>query len=156
MADVRAMFDSQWVGAWDLAGKDRTLEISGVKAAQITSQRGTNKKPIVSFKGAKKQLILNKTMMRVVAAMYGFDTAAWIGKPVTLYATTTDVGGKTVDCVRIRPGVPKKKAEDLPEVAVDTEMRSKQDAAFGRNGGAVDDPYASDEDRAAAIDRGEV
>lgn len=107
MADYRTMFDRDYVGAWDLKG-DTTVAIERVEAKELTAQGGRkSKKPIVYFTGAEKGLACNKTNAKIIAAMYGNDTAAWAGKKITLFATTTSMGGETVDCIRVRPVVPK-------------------------------------------------
>ncbi len=41
-------------------------------------------------------------------ALIGGGTLAdkWLGKKITLYASTTEVGGETVECIRVRNKVP--------------------------------------------------
>lgn len=155
--DVRSMYDSTWIGAWDL-DREYTLTIKEVERGELMSQRGKSKKPVIHFNETEKKLPIGKTVMKVIAGMYGFKTREWVGKRIALYATTTSVGGEMVDCVRVRPKVPpaNAKTERLKGKPVDQEMRAKQDAAFGRNGngGVVPDPYPSDEEQAAAIDAG--
>src|SRR5450432_880147 len=91
--DWRSMFDREYLGAWDVAGRDYTLEIVRVTADELTGEGGRKtRKPVLHFKDAKKGLALNKTNSRIIAGMYGNDTRAWIGKRVTLFATTTTFG----------------------------------------------------------------
>ena len=111
MPDYRGMFNRDYIGAWDLA-EDQTITIVEVKAGELQNKGGKDKKPICYFENTKgvrveKGFVMNKTNAKTVAAMYGNDTAEWTGKKITLYATTCDVGGETVDCIRVRPGVPK-------------------------------------------------
>jgi hypothetical protein len=104
--DYRTMFDSEYLGAWDLP-RDVTVTIAGVKAGQLVGEKGrTAKKPIITFAGKQKAFAANKTNCRTIAAMYGTNTREWIGKRITLYATTTEFGGKSVECIRVRPQVP--------------------------------------------------
>lgn len=104
--DYRTMFDSEYLGAWDLP-RDATVTIATVKAGQLVGEKGrTAKKPIITFVGKVKGFAANKTNCRTIAAMYGTDTRQWVGKRITLYATTTEFGGKSVECIRVRPGVP--------------------------------------------------
>lgn len=104
--DYRTMFDSEYLGAWDLP-RDATVTIAGVKAGQLVGEKGrTAKKPIITFQGKQKAFAANKTNCRTIAAMYGTNTREWIGKRITLYATTTEFGGKQMDCIRVRPQVP--------------------------------------------------
>jgi len=104
--DYRTMFDSEYLGAWDLP-RDVTVTIATVKAGQLVGEKGrTAKKPIITFVGKVKGFAANKTNCRTIAAMYGTNTKEWIGKRITLYATTTEFGGKQMDCIRVRPQVP--------------------------------------------------
>lgn len=108
MPDYRSMFDRDYIGSWDLGGKDVTVTIAKVEAKELVSQGNRrSKKPVVFFDGKEKGLALNKTNAKAVAGMYGTKTEDWVGKRVTLYPTTTQFGHDTVDCIRIRPTVPK-------------------------------------------------
>ena len=107
--DVRTMFDKDFLYSFDLQGRDVTVIIDRVKAGTLTGVGGKkNKKPIVYFRGKEKGLGLNITNARTIAGMYGgFDVEKWIGKAITLYPTSTTFGDKTVDCIRIRPEIPR-------------------------------------------------
>ena len=105
--DYRAMFDREHIGAWDIAGRDVTVVISKVRAGQLVGEGGRkSKKPIIHFQGKEKTFAANKTNCKIIAAMYGTDTRQWVGKRITLYATTTEMAGQVVDCIRVRPQVP--------------------------------------------------
>jgi hypothetical protein len=65
-----------------------------------------SKKPLCYFRNVPKPLGLNATNCKTIAALYGNDTDGWVGKRITLYPTTTQMGGETVECVRVRPRVP--------------------------------------------------
>lgn len=129
MPDFRGMFDRQFIGVWDLGGKDRTVVISDVKAETISNGKQKNKKPVISFKGAEKRFLANVTTAKCIAAMYGNNTDAWIGKAITLYPTQVDFGGKTVDAIRVRPTVPRGPAVKLVEVTPDPVQRAAQNEA---------------------------
>lgn len=132
MSDVRAMFDRAYLGAWDLQGRDVTVTIKGVVRGDLRSpgSKKTTRKPVVEFERTEKRLACNKTNANTIAGLYGFDTKAWIGKQITLYPTTTTFGRETVDCVRIRPTVPKqKRSEGIESKPVDPEMRERQNRA---------------------------
>jgi hypothetical protein len=129
MADFRSMYDSSWIYAFDLKGRDVTVTIKEVRAAKIENgrERGekkTQRKPVLFFKESKDQrgLVLCKTNGKTIAAMYGNDTDAWIGKRVTLFPTVTDAFGQSnVECIRIRPKAPDKakapgEFADVPEM----------------------------------------
>jgi hypothetical protein len=54
-----------------------------------------------------------------VADICGDDTDDWVGGKIELYATTTEMAGRAVDCIRIRKpngALPLKKAAPPPEV----------------------------------------
>src|SRR4051794_12221203 len=62
-------------------------------------------KIILYFAGAKKALPLNLTNWDACAEICGDDTDSWPGHRIELYPTRTQMGGKMVDCIRIRrPG----------------------------------------------------
>lgn len=111
MADYRSMFDRDYIGAWDLGGKDVTVTIANVKAGELTSQGNRkSKKPIVFFQGKDKGFALNKTNAKTIAQLYGNDTTQWVGKRITIFPTTTTFGSETVDCIRVRPRIPQAQA----------------------------------------------
>lgn len=109
MPHWKSMTDREFMFAFDLGGVDRTVTIEKVTAGELTSTGGKrSKKPLAYFKESKsgKPLALNATNCKAIAAMYGNDTDGWQGKRITLYPTQTQMGGETVDCIRVRPGIP--------------------------------------------------
>lgn len=129
--DLRTMFDSDYLGAWNVAGKDYNVTIERIEGATITGDGGKkNKKPLIYFKGVKKPLICNKTIMKTLFAMFGTHSAkAMLGKRITLYATTCrGAAGGTVDCVRVRPDPPKAGQDQAPNESapMDPDMRRNQ------------------------------
>jgi hypothetical protein len=115
--DYRAYFDSCCLRVWHLTGKDRTFKI--VRVTRLTSEmangnkREVKKQPKLELEDAKGQpvplpLLLNKTNAKTIAQLYGNNPGQWAGKLITLYATTTDMAGQTVDCIRVRPKAPAK------------------------------------------------
>jgi hypothetical protein len=97
--NIDAMFPSNYVKASDLAGKPRTLRISGTE----TEKMGDGEmKPVLYFGNATKGLVLNKTNANVLKDIYGSDTDSWINKPIQLFATHTEFQGKRVECIRLR------------------------------------------------------
>jgi hypothetical protein len=111
MADFRSMYDSNYLYAFDLKGKDVTVTIKEVKAAKVrNADKKEQRKPIVFFKESHdaRGLVLCKTNGKTIASLYGNDTDGWVGKRVTLFATMVDAFGQTVEAIRIRPGAPVK------------------------------------------------
>jgi hypothetical protein len=115
MPDYRTMYDANWLYAFDLKGKDVTLTIAEVEGVEVENQQQKkSKKPRVLFRELlkrnppdKRGLLLNKTNGKTIAKLYGNETDAWVGKRVTLYPTTTQFGRDNVECIRVRPIVPK-------------------------------------------------
>ena len=113
MSDYRALFDNEYLGAWDLAGRDVVVTISKVRGVEITGEGGRkSKKPVLNFEGKAKAMISNKTNSKAIAGLYGNDTTQWVGKRITLYPTQTAFGGQTMDCIRVRPQAPQVKPEE--------------------------------------------
>jgi len=112
MAHYKSLYDEkEFLYAFDLDGRDVTVTIERCTGGEITGDNGRkSKKPMLSFVGKRKKLALNKTNGATIAALYGVRTKAWAGKSITLYPTTTTFGKDTVECVRIRPVVPKERA----------------------------------------------
>lgn len=106
--DWRAMMDKTFIGSWDLGDKDFTLTIKEVKPMKMRSAKGDGdkNKPVIWFEEAQKPLVANATNCKIIAALYTNDTRKWVGKKITLYKTTTQLGRDTVDCVRVRPTTP--------------------------------------------------
>jgi hypothetical protein len=124
----RSMFDNDYIGAWDLQGRDVVVTIAKVEARQLVGEGGRKaRKPVLHFRGKKKTLAIGKTNAKVIARMYGPDTANWIGKQITLFPSQTEAGGETVDCVRVRPTVPAARPGQTEEEKETTEDESHDD-----------------------------
>lgn len=120
MPDFRTMFDSDYLKAWHLDGKPRTLTIAKVEAGSIENRKAKkqDRMPFVFFKNVARPLGLNKTNAKAIAGIYGTRTEEWVGKRVTIFPTTTSFGNDTVDCIRVKPGIPGAKADDdMPTAA---------------------------------------
>lgn len=131
----RAMFDTNYVGVWDLDGNDRIVTITKVEPGKVGGQQGrkAERKPIVHFKELDAPLVCNVTNARTIAGMYGTDVRAWAGKRVTLYPTTTTFGRETVDCIRVRPTPPKGPPTEGPRSRpINPDQRAAQNRAAGR------------------------
>jgi hypothetical protein len=112
MPDYRRMFDDkEHLYAFDLEGREVTVQIEKVFPGVLKGDKGReSKKPMVKFVGKDKKLALNKTNGKTIAKLYGKETDEWAGKLITIYPTTTEFGGETVDCIRVKPTVPQPRA----------------------------------------------
>jgi len=110
--DYRKFFDKEFLGAWDLPDRDVVVTIATAGGGEITGQAGRkSKKPVISFVGKEKKMAINATNGKALAGMYGTYVQDWVGKKVALYKTTTQMGGETMECIRIRPQVPREAAK---------------------------------------------
>jgi hypothetical protein len=108
------VFPSKYLRAADLNGKPYVLTISDAPYEKLKGLDGKDThKTVLSFRGAEKTLPLNATNWDSVAEVTGCpDTDNWPGKQIELYPTRTTMGGKQVDCIRIRK--PSQAAEAQP------------------------------------------
>jgi hypothetical protein len=132
----RSMMDKKYLGAWDFPkqGTGKIEAVKGVKLEGIAGRISANKRPIISFVGIEKKLIVNSSIGEAIEKMYGPQIEDWIGKRITLFASKTQVSGREVDCVRVRPNIPKDKGDPIVPQEVDPAMRAKQDEAFAQEG----------------------
>ena len=114
--------------AADLGGIARVLRIKHAQAEDLKSSNGeTQRKLVVYFHGAKKCLPLNLINYDTIAAIAGDESDGWPGTKIELYPTKTSLGGKTVDCIRMRKpaeaALPTPKADDEPPFDVGPPVR---------------------------------
>lgn len=115
--------DSPWLTSEDLpADKDVPVTIESVVVYRNVTFQGGRTKPIVlalKFKDKARVLGLNSTNRKVIATLYGNDTASWFGRRIILYVDP-DVrfAGKTVAAVRVRAKRMDEKASQVEQSAV--------------------------------------
>lgn len=121
MTDYRGLYDRDYIGHWDLEGRDVTVTISKVTPGELVAQGNRkSKKPIVHFVGKDKGFVVNKTNGRTIASLYGPKIEDWVGKKITLFCTMTrdpSGGSGEVECIRVRPVKPPVAPPAKPEVA---------------------------------------
>ena len=117
MGSWKDAFPSKWLKASDLEDKPHLWTVK--KVAREKLQDGTYKLA-VWFREESKPLLLNKTNAKSIEKATGSDdTDVWIGKRVVVFPTETEMGGETVDCIRIR--APKTGAKLPPPPPVEDE-----------------------------------
>jgi hypothetical protein len=121
------IFPSKYLKASDLKGRPHVVQIKHAPIETLKNPKGEEqRKPVLRFNGVKKTLPLNLTNFDSVAAIVGDDeTNNWAGAHIELFPSSTMLGGKTVECIRIR-----KPQEVSPIAAPPTELAadSEQDA----------------------------
>lgn len=116
MTHWKTMCDKDYLYVFHLGGREVVVEIERVRGVELIGEKGKRtKKPAIWFVGKEKPLALNMTNGATIAALYGPEVESWIGKKITLYPTTTEFGGKTCECIRIRPTIPTEKAARMRE-----------------------------------------
>lgn len=94
--------------AEDLKGHEVKCLINGAELKQFDN----GNKIVLSFQGKEKTLVLNKTNARRIAEQFGNNTDNWSGSEIILYPDKTEFQGKMVDCIRVRPSLPKADFDD--------------------------------------------
>jgi hypothetical protein len=125
---VRLLFPNKYLAAPDLRGRDVTLTISRLQQETLRTNEGDETKWILHFEemqrrpeDKRKRLVLNKTNAQTIAKVHGAETDEWVGQRITLFGTTCQAFGQTVDCIRVRERDPGPKRTDDPEPEPDIE-----------------------------------
>ena len=116
-------FPSPYIKAADLQGQEVSVVVDTIKMEEVGHPKES--RPVCYFAGHTKGMVLNVTNSGTIVSMYGENTAEWNGRPITLFPTTTEFGGRTVPCIRVRPAPPQ-----MPQsVAVQTPVQLPQPPA---------------------------
>ena len=138
---TRLLPNSEYIGAWDLNGKEWSLLIRKVQLAQLQPNaivKKAQQKGLLFFSTSdgkpwgKKGLLCGSTIIKLIAVMHGRDTSRWVGKAITIFPTTwINQKGQEAPCVRVRPKPPSSAtSEAAPDVAPDESMMAAQAAAL--------------------------
>ena len=91
-------FGGAHLKAEDIKGHNVTVTIEDVTMEKV----GDGDKPVMSFKGKDKTLVLNKTNWARLAEFLGSDDSDdWNGRQVVLGVQKVDYAGKRVDAIRV-------------------------------------------------------
>lgn len=88
---------SNYLKAEDLAGKNVRVVISNVE--DIEFDKGL--KPVLSFEGKKKRLVVNATNFDILCAGISNNTKDWPGHTIMLRGEKALFRGKLVDSIRV-------------------------------------------------------
>lgn len=109
-------FPSDYLAAVEFKGREVTLTIKSVALEDLVMVGGGKKrKPVLTFNGTKKKLVLNVTNSNAIASMYGSEAKAWVGKNVTFYPTKAKFGRNMVDAIRVKVGKQQQQKPAAPE-----------------------------------------
>lgn len=102
----KSLINPDYLGAYSLSDSDdMTVTIDYVVSEEITGSQGKKEYCTVAHMVGQKPMILNVTNSKSIGKLYGPFIEDWAGKQITLYATTTKMGGEVVECLRVRPKV---------------------------------------------------
>jgi hypothetical protein len=98
------VFPSRFLKSEDLRGRPCVVQIKDAPQETLKAPDGREQaKTVLYFHGKKKGLPLNRVNWDSVASIAGGDTEFWPSHWIELYPTTTEMGGKPTDCIRVRP-----------------------------------------------------
>jgi len=112
-----------------IGDKSVTLTISEVELQDVTSNRGTESKPIVTFVERDKKWVLNKTNARFLAEAMGPETTEWHGRQIKLIAPMISAFGKNMRAVRVERVLPVKKGKNNGKPVAIEELPFDEDTA---------------------------
>lgn len=103
----KLLINPDYLGAyWLPPGEDVTVTIDHVVRENITGTGGKQEECTVAhLANGVKPFILNVTNSKTITKLYGPYVEDWVGKKITLYASTAKLSGEVVECLRIRPQV---------------------------------------------------
>ncbi len=115
--NINTAFPSNYLKASDLGDAQPVVTISHLKMEPIGKDKEI--KPVLYFKGKDKGVVLNKTNAKKITQLLGSDdTDSWEGCKVRLFATETEFGGETVECIRVKAVGNTAPAKPKPEPVV--------------------------------------
>ena len=99
--NINEMFPSKYLKGTDMVNRIVNVIIEGVT---FTDEFDEGRKYVLSFQGAKKSLMLNKTNVGILQWLFPdvSDTNGWVGKEIQLYTELVSFKGQTGPAVRIR------------------------------------------------------
>lgn len=108
--NINDAFPSNYLKASDLGDASPVVTIDRVEHEPVG--RDKEMKAVLYFQGKTKGMVLNKTNAKKISELIGSpETDEWAGFKVKIFATTTEFGGETVECIRVKAagtaGVPK-------------------------------------------------
>lgn len=106
----KQLTNPDYIGAYSLVdSQDLNVTIDKVVREMVTGNAGKKEECTVAYLVNQKPFILNKTNCKTIQKIANSPFIEdWKGLTITLFATTTNLKGETVECLRVRPIAPKK------------------------------------------------
>lgn len=111
--DYDQLYPGRFMKAGEFQNRDVTLTISKVELEEMEDRKGKRPKPILTFNGTAKQLVLVKTNGECLKGMFGRRVSDWVGKRVTFYPAKVEAFGEETLAIRVRGS---------PDIANDLEI----------------------------------
>jgi hypothetical protein len=108
--DISNLMQSRYLRADQMSGQTQTFTIDRVTVEEFGQGE---LKPVVYLGGISQGFVLNQTNRRVIAKAYSSETGNWVGKPITLFGTTTPFRGQMVPSIGV--SVPPANPRPVPE-----------------------------------------
>ena len=104
----KKLINPDYLGAYSLDGLgELNVTIDKVVREMVTGTGGKKEECTVAYLKNQKPFIINRTNGKTITkALKTPYVEEWVGKSITLYATTTKVAGEEVECLRVRPVAP--------------------------------------------------
>lgn len=121
----KRLANPDYIGAYALdPDQDLTVTIDYVTREAVKGTGGKSEECTVAHLVGQKPLILNATNSKSIHKLYGPYIEQWSGKQITLFASTTRMGGETVECLRIRPTVAKPAKKRIDDARLNKAIES--------------------------------
>ncbi len=129
-------YPSKFLASSDLIVNGQVKRIAvtfeSVTREQITSDKGTETKPIARFVGKDKRMVVNKTNWGRIVEILGLDDSDdWLGKSIVLSVEKTRYQGKMVNGIAVigkpRPGSVPMPPPPPPPIAAEVDVDSDAD-----------------------------
>lgn len=106
----KRLINPEYIGAYSLPESgEMKVKIKTVAKAQVTGTGGKVDECTVAQLENNKPFILNRTNCKMISKLSNSPFIEdWNGLEITIYAATTKVAGEVVECLRIKPTLPKK------------------------------------------------
>ena len=127
----KKLVDPRYIGAYALPnGNDLVVTIERVQSEEITMMQGKKEVHSIMYLKGQKPMILNATNSKSIHKLYGPYIEDWVGKQITLYASTAKLGGEMVECLRIRPSVPVREKQPITSARLDAALEQIRNGAY--------------------------
>jgi hypothetical protein len=103
--------NSDYLKADELAGKSARVVISNVEDVEF--DKGL--KPVLSFEGKKKRLVVNATNFDILCTGISNNTNDWVGHVIMLRGDKTSFRGKLVNSIRVTVQKQQAKSDDIDD-----------------------------------------